>query len=67
MKKHAYISGLCPFLDEDVTIEVLCNRYQVIGAPAYATITENNCYHLSECPYQRNCPVTNQQLLWDDL
>lgn len=67
MEKYTCISGFCPLQNDDTTIEVRCMRYSVTGAPAYATIIQNMCILRPDCPYGKNCPIENQNLLWDDL
>lgn len=66
-EKIAFINGYCPLQDDDVTIRVRCSLYGAIGAPAYASVKENMCELYSDCPHEKNCPIENQTLLWNEL
>ncbi len=67
MEKITNISGFCPFQDENVTIKIVCEPYNVTGAYNLVSITNNMCEHKINCPYENNCPVEDQPLFWNEL
>lgn len=70
MKKTASISGFCPYFNEDVTIRATFLRYAPLGAMPSATPDRNLCQHILECGRSttpHDCPVFNQEFLWNEL
>lgn len=69
MRKTAYISGYCPFLDEETTIKASFIKYGPLGDTQYAKSVINQCEYRFECGNEspEACPVCDQTFLWHDL
>ncbi len=67
MQKKAYIDGYCAFLNDEVSIEAIFTRYAPLGAEPSASLIDNRCEYLHDCPHADRCPVLDQEILWNDL
>lgn len=67
IQKISYVSGYCPFLDEEVTIKVTYTRYAPLGAEPLAKPVGHYCDYGSDCRQGDNCPVFDQTFPWNEI
>lgn len=69
MQKTAYVSGFCPFLEEEVTIRATFTRYAPLGTIPQASPDKNLCEYGGECNLDpdNDCPVLTRTFLWNEL
>lgn len=67
IQKTAYVSGYCPFLDEEVTIKATYAMYAPLGTEPMATPTSYYCEHGNDCQQGNNCPIFDQTFPWNEI
>lgn len=64
MPKTVSVTGYCPYIDDEITINATYTKYAVLGTEPLATFQHCNCPYIGECPDSKECPVALQKKYW---
>ncbi len=64
MQKSELITGYCPYIEAETTINATYMQYAPIGTAPLANFQTSDCPHTEECPDSEECPVALQKTYW---
>ncbi len=68
MQKTAFVSGFCPFFNEEVTIKAIFLSAESTVSQRYAIPYKNLCQNAAECNIEaKYCPVFDRNHPWNEL
>jgi hypothetical protein len=64
MQKKELVTGYCPYLESETTINATYVQYATLGTTPLANFQTSDCPYIEECLDSEECPVALQKIYW---